>query len=85
MARELIIRHDVELLTDEEVGLLAEKIRKVLAGADVITMPTKEEAERKCDEHLSECDDEGFGYENETDAKAAWMNCYYYIVSKLVK
>lgn len=68
-----------------EAKSMAKKLRAVLAGADVIEMPSKLDCVNAADEHLELCNEECFPYEKEDEARAAFLNGVKWLESKIIK
>ena len=69
----------------EKAESMAHKLRAVLAGADVIEMPSEEEIVDAAEEHVEACDEEGYPYADDEDAKAAFRNGVAWLKSKIIK
>ena len=71
--------------TKAEAESMAKKLRAVFNGADVIEMPSEEEIVDAAEEHVEACDEEGYPYADDEDAKAAFGNGVAWLKSKIIK
>lgn len=68
-----------------ECYVICGKLRAVLAGADVIQIPSGAEILDAAEEHVEACDEDGCPYADVEDAKAAFGNGVYWLMSKIIK